>query len=1038
MSTRKAVVGYCSVMAVLGVAVFAVPPLRPVAWALVGLASLAAVLLGVRRHRPRRRYAWYLIGAGLAVFAAGDMSYSLTADSRGSASVLADIFYLAMFPLLATGLLGLTRISSTMRDRARFLDLLIFTTAVIFLGWVFVIGPLFNGGTRAVDRSAAAAYIFGALLVFATTVRLAFIARRNTAVRLLLIGATGLLVSDVLYVLALRDGGWPDGNPGEIGWLVFYTAWSAAALHPSMTALTEPAQPRAAQISRLWLVLLGTLALVGPAVLLLRALAGQPHDDVVISVVSGVMFVLVLSRFADVADAHRSAVGRERGLRVAGAALVSAAGADEVAEAVRTTVARLMPRGATHRMVFSVNRSDGVPAAAFSVWGHGAPQPYPMSGAAALRRTRMLRTGTLHPGLANQLRDYEQTLLCPMVLDEGAAGIPRVGALLVAAEAEVLVTLRDALEALAAQAALALQRISLSEEINRRNSEAYFRTIVQTTTDVILIVDDDHRLRYASPAVATVLGVEPAPGTPLGEIVAAETGVPVTELLAQARASGGRPGQWADWRLVRPDDTPVQVEASYRDLRRDRTVRGLVITLRDVTDRRRLEHELTHGTRHDALTGLANRTLFHDRVSEAVGRASETGRIVAALIIDFDDLTAVNETLGHTVGDELLIAVARRLTTAVGGLGTVARNGGDEFAALVDDLGSPAEAELVAEQVIAALAEPFTIDGAEVRGSVSIGIATTADAADAGELLRHADLALFVAKGDGKRRWRRYEASVHTAIVERLELRAALARAVSERTFTLDYQPIVVMGSGAILGFEALVRWRHPTLGFVPPAEFVAIAEETGLIEAIGDWVLHEAVRAVAGWRQVRAGRATPYVSVNVSAHQLRAPAFVDKVSAALTAAGVDPSGVMLEITESSLLRDDDRAWAELAALRRIGVRVAIDDFGTGFSSLSYLQRMPVDVLKIDRSFTSTISGSPRQRALVEAIVGLAGTLGLEVIAEGVESRVERDLLGDLGCPYGQGYLFSRPLAAAAATALLSGPTAVVPPARSTLPDRSG
>ncbi len=433
------------------------------------------------------------------------------------------------------------------------------------------------------------------------------------------------------------------------------------------------------------------------------------------------------------------------------------------------------------------------------------------------------------------------------------------------------------------------------------------------------------------------------------------------------------------------------------------------MTLRDVTEQRRLERELTHRAFHDALTGLANRVLFAERVQDAIGRGAHRGDLVGVLFIDLDDFKVVNDTMGHESGDHLLRGVARRLTEALRQHDTAARLGGDEFAALIEDAHDVGAIEEVADRIAAALREPFVIDGQLVTCAASIGVGTTADATNGQDLLRQADLALYVAKGSGKGQWRRYQPDLHTAIVERLALRADLDQAVHDKAFALEFQPIVAIDSGQTSGFEALVRWDHPTRGRLLPDEFIDVAEESGLVVPIGDWVLRAAVTAAARWRDQQPGH-PPYVSINVSAWQFRSPGFVARVRRELSTAGLPPRCLMLEITESLLLRDDDQVWDDLTELRQIGVRVAIDDFGTGYSSLSYLRHVPLDVLKIDRLFTGTIASSRQQRALVDGIVRLAHTLGLEVVAEGIETAAERDLLARIGCPYGQGYLFSRPM----------------------------
>ncbi|GAA3757457.1 hypothetical protein GCM10022225_48390 [Plantactinospora mayteni] len=1020
MSVRKLLAGYAGVNGVLLVGFFALPVPRTVVTVAFGLTSMAAVAVGIRRYRPERAYAWWLFVAALGVFAAGDTVYLLAAnlplgDSPADSGLVSDLCYLVMVPLLGAGLLGLTRSTTGARDRSGLLDFLIFTTAGAFLLWVLVIRPyLVGSGPSTFEQSVLAAYALLDVLLLATAVRVAVTSRGSVAGLLLAAGAAGMLLADLVYGAALLRGDWQPGGPTELGWLAFYMGWGAAALHPSMATLTEPAAPPDSEIDKARLVLLGIAATLAPAVLLVEVVNGDVRDGAVIAVAGGMVFALVLSRLGDAVDGHRQAVARERSLRQSGAELVAATDTAEVRRAVRTAVARLVPRQSTHRIVFTINHTDGVPAAAVSIWGPGMATPspfYPAPTAAAARRSRLLRVRTLQPALAEQLRGFETVALCPLVGDGrvgGASGAPRVGALLVATDSRLLPTLRDSLEVLAAQAAMALERISLAQEINRRDSEAYFRSLVQNAADVILIVDDDHGVRYASPSLRTVLGVEPADCTDLGTVLSPEDQLSVAALLDTALAESERRG--VDWSVRRPDGQRVQLEVTCRDLRKDRTVRGFVLTMRDITERVRLEQELTHRAVHDSLTGLANRASYQDQVYEAVEKARDGGRTVGTLSIDLDEFTAVNDTHGHAIGDALLIAAGERLRDIVGPNDLVARLGGDEFAVLIPDADDPEQVERVADHLVRALAEPLEVGDTVVNGSVSVGVATTADASDAGELLQRADLALYVAKGAGKGRWCRYQSELHTAIVERLELRAALTEAVQKLSFSVNYQPIVDMRTGAAVGFEALARWHHPARGPVPPELFIGLAEETGLIEPIGDYVLRQAAGAVARWRAERGATGAPYVSINVSARQLRTPGFVGTVRAALAAADVPPDRVMLEITESLLLRDQEPVWAELSELRAHGLRVAIDDFGTGFSSLSYLQQMPADVLKIDRSFTETVASSRRQRLLVEGIIRLAGTLGLDIIAEGVETEAVRTILLDMGCASGQGYLFARPL----------------------------
>jgi EAL domain-containing protein (putative c-di-GMP-specific phosphodiesterase class I) len=326
--------------------------------------------------------------------------------------------------------------------------------------------------------------------------------------------------------------------------------------------------------------------------------------------------------------------------------------------------------------------------------------------------------------------------------------------------------------------------------------------------------------------------------------------------------------------------------------------------------------------------------------------------------------------------------------------------------------------EAFADRVVRAFSEPFTLASGSVITTITVGVATTADSADVDELLRHADLALYAAKAAGKRQWRRYQPVLSAGMVRRRELQAALEEAVTHNAFTLAYQPIVTLTTGELTGFEALVRWPHPQWGMMLPGQFISLAEETGQIVPLGSWVLGRATADMYRWQRRLPGQTPLYVSVNVSARQFGDPGFVDSVRRALDASGLEPSALTLELTESVLLRRDERRSSDLTELKGIGVRLAIDDFGTGYSSLSYLRELPIDVLKIDKSFVDGIAASEQRLALVQGIVQIARTLQLEVIAEGIESEVQRDLLISMGCQYGQGYLLAMPLGANQAEAL--------------------
>lgn len=431
----------------------------------------------------------------------------------------------------------------------------------------------------------------------------------------------------------------------------------------------------------------------------------------------------------------------------------------------------------------------------------------------------------------------------------------------------------------------------------------------------------------------------------------------------------------------------------------------------------RLVEQISHQALHDSLTGLPNRTLALDRVDSMLARARRSRGPAAALFIDLDGFKDINDTQGHAVGDQLLQAVAIRLNGAVRDSDTVARLGGDEFVVLTD--GEPLDIgpELVADRLLAVLNEPYLLDGvaSEVRITASIGIAV-GDRTTAGELLRDADLALYRAKSAGKNCYRMFEPEMQTAVRDRVELERDLGEALARNEFFLVYQPIFDLRASNVIGVEALLRWQHPTRGLVMPDDFIPVMEDTGMIVAVGRWVLQQACRQAkssydAGYRI--------YMSVNLSLRQLESGRLVDDVEMALASAGVDPATLILEITETAIMRDVPNTVRRLEAIKKLGVRIAIDDFGTGYSSLAYLQQFPVDAIKIDRAFITGIAESSEATALLRTLIQLGKTLGLSTLAEGIEDTGQYAALQDEDCESGQGFLLARPLDASALAAFL-------------------
>jgi diguanylate cyclase (GGDEF)-like protein/PAS domain S-box-containing protein len=447
----------------------------------------------------------------------------------------------------------------------------------------------------------------------------------------------------------------------------------------------------------------------------------------------------------------------------------------------------------------------------------------------------------------------------------------------------------------------------------------------------------------------------------------------------------------------------------------------LIFQIQDITDRKRAERQLLHDAFHDALTGLPNRALFMDHVKMAIQRTRRNGdRLFAALFLDLDRFKIINDSLGHMVGDQLLVGIARRLETCLRPGDTVARLGGDEFTILLEDLSGAGDAIEVARRVQDAVSQPFNIGGHEVFTTASIGIAlSTIGYEQAEDLLRDADTAMYRAKTQGKKQHVVFNKGMHDRAMQLLQIETDLRRAIDRREFFLDYQPIVSLATGEIRSLEALVRWRHPERGIVSPAEFIPVAEETGLIIPLGQWVLNEACRQMREWQSQGLTQDRTTVSVNLSGRQFSQSDLLEQVGTTLRETGLPARCLKLEITESMVMENVETAIAVLGQLRALGVELAIDDFGTGYSSLSYLHRFPIDTLKIDRSFVTRMTDNTENAEIVRTIVTLARSLEMDVVAEGVETREQLRQLQGHECDFGQGYLFSRPVAAGAVLDLM-------------------
>jgi diguanylate cyclase (GGDEF)-like protein/PAS domain S-box-containing protein len=556
------------------------------------------------------------------------------------------------------------------------------------------------------------------------------------------------------------------------------------------------------------------------------------------------------------------------------------------------------------------------------------------------------------------------------------------------------------LQALAGVASGALANALLYEQL---------RAITSSLGEGVLALDDEGVVTFANRTAATLLG------WPVDALVGQQVALAVDpdgsvdgRWVHLPRLHAGETVRLDEYAVVARDGSALDVALTASPVVRDGEVAGAVVVLRDVRERKSLERRLVHQAFHDSLTGLPNRALFLDRLHHARARSVREGSTQAVLFVDVDRFKVINDSLGHRIGDQVLQAVAGRICQVVRPSDTVARIGGDEFTVLLEGIRSGDEPAKAAERVMRALQAPIVAGGREVVVTVSIGIAVDDPVHGAGDLVAAADIAMYQAKNQGKNRYVVATADADERALERLDLETELRRAIARDELEVHYQPVMDARTGALHGLEALVRWQHPSYGLLTPGHFMDVAEESGLVVPLGEWVLEQACAAAVGWN---ARHAEPVVmAVNLSARQFQQPDLCERVSGVLQRTGLDPRLLTLEITETVVMDETEATIATLHALKELEVRLAIDDFGTGYSSLSYLKRFPVDAIKIDKSFVDGLASGPVDREIVRAVIRLAAAVGMQTIAEGVETEEQRDQLRRLGCSMLQGYLLSRPL----------------------------
>jgi diguanylate cyclase (GGDEF)-like protein/PAS domain S-box-containing protein len=1001
----------------------------------VGISSPLVIVIGVWIHKPNQRAPWYLFALGQSLFIAGDVisyNYNTFFGTELPYPAVSDALYLSVYPCLVAGIMMMIHRRNPGRDRASFIDSLMVSIGVGTISWVFLMAPYAHDTeSNLLIKMTSMSYPIMDLLLIAVAVRLAVGAgRRAPSFMLMTIAVLSLFATDAIYGWLLLGPGYVPGSGSlEIGWIAFYVVFGMAALHPSMTALSEPAPDIESKLTKPRLILLAGAALMAPGVQAIEALRGEQIDLPIVLGAAMVLFVLAIVRMAGLVHAQEQSANRERALRAAGAALVTATNREGIYASTLTAAHSLAGEDAAIRIcevqddrevlevVASLGGDDGIE-------GHR----FDFSTLEDWKRERLLERRTysvaaVQSGIRAPLglpSEAGVVFTAPLFIRDEFKGL-----IVVAVPSGHIRAITDGLEALASQVALAVESAALTEEILIAQSEKRFASLVQNASDIVTVIEPDTAIRYASPASLRVLGYEPheLEGTRFANLISPEDKTRVLSFLTTV-GEDGHTGL-IEFRAHHKAGHWVFVETLRTSLLHDPNVKGIVLNTRDITERKEFEEQLSHQAFHDSVTNLANRALFRDRVTHAIERQQRDHKPVAVLFMDLDDFKTINDSLGHAAGDQLLAEVGERLKSALRAADTAARLGGDEFAILLEDGGEGIQAVDVADRIMQSLEAPFPLEGKEVFVRASIGIAVAEDVDEGDEdtvedILRNADVAMYMAKENGKGRYQVFEPAMHETALKRLELKADLQRAVEHGEFVLHYQPVIELESGKISGVEALIRWIHPERGMVPPLDFIPLAEETGLIVEIGRWVLQEACTYAKDLQQRFPSTPPFHMAVNLSARQLQRPEIVDEVRDILAETSLDPTSLILEITESVMMSNMELSIERLGELKALGVLLAVDDFGTGYSSLNYIQQFPVDILKVDKSFVDVVNSDARKSALTATILKLAQDLDLKPVAEGIERADQLERLLELHCDLGQGFFFAKPLDREALQGLLT------------------
>jgi diguanylate cyclase (GGDEF)-like protein/PAS domain S-box-containing protein len=987
------------------------PELASAFFPLFALVSAVAVVIGIRAHRPSGR-TWYLFAAALGMFAFGDFLWD-TYPTLGGMSLpfpsVADLFFLSAYPFLGLALVSLNRERRAFRDWESIIDAVIVAAAAIIVAWPTLIHPLLHAGVET-PFQLLVSIMYPAMDIFALSIAvrcLLALGRRTPSDILLFTGLALLFATDAFYYSATAEEALVTSPWLHLIRIVSSLMVGAAALHPSMTASGPHLDAVPSSLTTTRLLMLVIVSLLGPLVFFLQWMRDGTTQHLWILVLASVgMSLLVFLRLAINADRLK------RTVETLGARSRALADSEKRKAAIlESALDCIISADAEGRIIeFNPAAEETFGFEQAEVLGRRLDETIiPTRHREAHRRGLERYMAGGGGGMIGNRIEIE-------ALRADGSEFPVELAIAAARQDEVLTFtahLRD----------ISARR---SFESRLRDAEAEYRNLVERLPAVVYSaeVGEEGRWHYVSPQIEALLGFSPEewkadPSLWFRHIHPEDRSSVMSE---EGRALVVNTAFVSEYRMLTREgqeiwvsDEAIPVTSSGSGPTR---VQGILV---DISERKRLQGQVEHQAFHDSLTQLANRALFKDRVEHALARRTQVERPLAVLFVDLDDFKTVNDSLGHHVGDELLVAVAKRIEMCMRPADTLARLEGDEFAVLIEDMELGSDAAAVAERIVSALDPAFALESRQLFMHASIGIvADPMPEADSDEILRDADTAMYVAKREGKGGHATFEQWMREDIVERLELKAELIRAIDRQEFTLRYQPIYHLTSRTISGVEALVRWQHPTRGLLPPGTFITLAEDTGYIRAIGQWVLRTACRQAKSW-QAEFLDPTLSVNVNVSVVQLQEPGLADEVSAALSEAELAPRSLIAEITESVFMQDNEIIRANLRKLKELGVGIAIDDFGTGYSSLGYLHRLPIDIVKIDKSFVDRVTSEGSEgAAVVDAIVRMCHSLRLGTSAEGIETEAQLSLLNGMRCGLGQGFFMAKPLDAGEVAALLA------------------